>query len=121
MEWDTFNPINTRAQIDIMLCRTTLLWHSRKTTINPRTPKNMAEETEHGTTERKAVDQQQACSASCRTCKHWCEQNEGFGPCANAANRELLRVLGGYMLCNAAYGCVLHEPNEKAHQAGAKE
>ena len=53
------------------------------------------------------------CSASCRTCKHWCEQNEGFGTCANAANRELLRVLGGYMLCNAAYGCVLHEPNDK--------
>jgi hypothetical protein len=57
------------------------------------------------------VVMQYPCSAPCRTCKHWCEQNEGFGTCANAANRELLRVLGGYMLCHAAYGCVLHEPN----------
>jgi len=48
---------------------------------------------------------------SCRTCKHWSEKDEGFGTCANAASRELLRVLGGYMLCHAAYGCVMHEPN----------
>lgn len=58
-----------------------------------------------------AIVVQCPCSASCRTCKHWSEQQEGFGKCGNATNRELLRVLGGYMLCRAAYGCVMHEPN----------
>jgi len=36
------------------------------TTTNHRTPENMTEETKHGTTESKAVDQQQACSALVR-------------------------------------------------------
>lgn len=59
-----------------------------------------------------AVVVQCPCSALCRTCKHWSEQQEGFGTCGNAANRELLRVLGGYMLSHAAYGCVMHKPNK---------
>ena len=57
-----------------------------------------------------AVVVQRPCSASCLTCKHWSEQQDGFGTCGNATNRELLRVLGGYMLCHAAYGCVMYEP-----------
>lgn len=48
--------------------RTPLLWHSRRNRINLQTPENMAEEIKHGTTESEAVDQQQACSPSCRRC-----------------------------------------------------
>lgn len=54
---------------------------------------------------------------SCRTCDYWSEQGEGFGICGNAANRELLRVLGGYMACHAAYGCVMHKPKVQGDAA----
>ena len=62
---------------------------------------------------RENIPHETAAPASCRNCKHWSEQQEGFGTCGNADTRELLRVLGGYMLCHASYGCVMHEPNTK--------
>jgi hypothetical protein len=58
-----------------------------------------------------AVGVQRSCSASCRTCRHWSEQDLGYGVCQSAGTRDLIRILGGYMLCNAAFGCVMHEPN----------
>lgn len=51
-----------------------------------------------------------ATPATCRTCQHWSEQSEGFGTCASAKYRDLVRVLGGYMQVHAAYGCVMHSP-----------
>lgn len=58
---------------------------------------------------------------TCRTCKHWYEQLEGFGTCGNATNHDLLRVLGGYMLCHETYGCVMHKPNAAGQAITRKE
>lgn len=73
----------------------------------------MSSPNDENTASAQAVGVQRPCSASCRTCKNWSEQDLGYGICKSAGARDLIRVLGGYMLCNAAYGCVMHEPNDE--------
>ena len=50
---------------------------------------------------------------TCKSCRHWQPSEEpSWGACGNASNREMLRVLGGYFLCNENYGCVMAETEE---------